>query len=96
MPLYKNLPLWIILLVLIFAGGYFILFGEEIDERQQRESVNVGVILPLSGDLSFIGTEIRRGMDMALTELGSESLLELIYEDDQTLDSQTAVNAAQS
>ena len=47
------------------------------------EPIKVGVILPLTGDLGFLGEEIKKGMDLALVEINSTGQkLEVKYEDD--------------
>jgi branched-chain amino acid transport system substrate-binding protein len=56
--------------------------------------VKVGVILPLSGDLAFIGEPAKHGAEMALESFGeTKHKYELIFEDDQ-FDGKKAVTAA--
>jgi len=48
----------------------------------QRQPLNVGVILPLSGDAAKYGEEAKRGIDLAVTEAKDVSV-KTIFEDDQ-------------
>ena len=51
-------------------------------------------ILPLSGDFASIGSAIRQGLELALSEAGGESV-EMLIEDDCTFDRTVAATAAQ-
>lgn len=54
------------------------------EESSTSKPVKIGTILCLSGDLAPFGQAVQQGMQMALAESGS-SELEIIYEDDQSL-----------
>jgi branched-chain amino acid transport system substrate-binding protein len=61
----------------------------------KQETINVGVILPLSGDGAVYGKSIQNGIDFALAEVDSTNLtVKLIYEDSK-FDPKLAVNAFQ-
>lgn len=60
-------------------------------DNEQR--LKVGAILPLSGDLSFVGTEIQRGMQLGMMDF-SDGKIELLYEDDQSFAKTESVKAA--
>lgn len=53
------------------------------------ESINVGVVAPLTGDGATYGTAMKRGFDLAFQD---DSNIRLIYEDDK-LDAKEGVNA---
>jgi branched-chain amino acid transport system substrate-binding protein len=56
--------------------------------------VKIGVILPLSGDLAYLGESAKRGAELALENYaGTRNKYELIFEDDQ-FDAKKAVTAA--
>ncbi len=43
--------------------------------------IKVGVILPLTGDIGFLGEEIKKGIDLGLEDI-DQGLIEVVYEDD--------------
>lgn len=62
------------------------------EETSRKKSIKVGAILPLSGDLSFVGHEMRRGMELALADV-PDAHIQIVYEDDQSLANTASVNA---
>lgn len=62
----------------------------------ERQPLNVGVILPLTGDAAVYGTALKNGIELALEETKPNlpKDLKLIYEDDQASATQ-ALSAAQ-
>jgi branched-chain amino acid transport system substrate-binding protein len=73
-----------------------IVFGFTIQStRTETAPIKIGVILPLSGDLSFIGEPAKYGAEMALENFkDTKHKYELVFEDDQ-FDGKKAVTAAQ-
>jgi ABC-type branched-subunit amino acid transport system substrate-binding protein len=64
-------------------------------ESTKRITVNIGIQLPLSGDLSFVGLDIQRGVNLALDDLKDSPVrINLYYEDDRATPTQAA-SAAQ-
>ena len=55
--------------------------------------IKIGAILPMTGDLAFVGEEMRKGMELAISDY-PELSIKLIVEDDQTVVNAVAVNAA--
>ncbi len=87
---------WIIAIILLVGGGYF-LINKSVPE-QNNDSINLGVILPLSsGSGVDQGEWIKHGMDLALEEINQKSnrKLNLIYEDSKG-ETKTAVLAYNS
>ena len=85
---------WIILIIAIIAGAVF-LFGNGSNDISKNNSIKIGVILPLSGELAFLGEEIKKGIDVAVGELKNQGVfISVIYEDDQSLSLTATVNAA--
>ena len=79
----------IVLIVLIIAG--FSTFRSPVGTGL----IKIGVILPLSGNLAFLGESAKQGAELALEKYGdSKNKYELIFEDDQ-FDAKKAVTAAQ-
>lgn len=85
---------WIIVAVIIIAGIWW--WGSQQPAAPSGETIKIGAILPLTGDLAFLGEEVRKGIDLALSELEEQGIkFQLVYEDDQSLSPTAAVNAAQ-
>ena len=71
-------------LVLISVAFLVILSGGCV--KKDGKEIKIGAILPLTGDLAFLGEEIRKGIDIAVEEVRQEGLsLKVFYEDDQSL-----------
>lgn len=84
----KKIIRSIVVIVLIIIG--FTLSDKPMDATP----IKVGVILPLSGDLAFIGEPAKRGAEMALESFKeTKHKYELIFEDDQ-FDGKKTVTAA--
>jgi len=76
------------------AGAVFF-FGGEGRDVLKNDSIKIGAILPLTGDLAFLGEEIKKGIDLAVSEYKDKGIdINVIYEDDQSLSQVVAVNAA--
>jgi ABC-type branched-subunit amino acid transport system substrate-binding protein len=55
-----------------------------------NKQINVGVILPLTGELSSYGIEAKKGLELGIEKL--ENKVNLIFEDSKA-DPKTAVNS---
>ena len=67
--------------------------------KKESNTVKIGAVLPLTGDLSLYGQKCKNGMDVALEEINKEGgidgkKLEIIYEDSRS-DASIGVSAAQ-
>lgn len=81
-----------IIIAAIIVGGIWYVVTEKPAEKG---TVKIGAILPLSGELAAMGEEIKKGVEMAADEYAKQGFnLKVIYEDDQSLSSTAAVNAA--
>ncbi|MFH1358265.1 MAG: penicillin-binding protein activator [archaeon] len=78
--------LGVMLLILV---NTFIMTGFSI---KNNKDLVVGAILPLSGDYSYIGQEVSRGIKLALDE--SYLDIKVIYEDEESFNSIAAINSA--
>lgn len=66
-------------LTLILLLLFFLLQTATADESY---TVKVGAILPLTGDLAYVGQDIREGVELALEERGNQQpKIEVIWED---------------
>lgn len=65
-------------------------------EQAKREEIKIGAVIPLSGDFAALGTEVKRGLELAQQEHADSDLrVRLVYEDDQSLNQVRLANAAQ-
>ena len=61
----------------------------------QQQTVKIGVIMPLTGDLAFVGQTVKNSIEMAVSELNNTKYkYEVIYEDD-ALNPKLTATAAQ-
>src|SRR3989344_1926578 len=81
--------IWVIVLVAVLLLIWWAGKGGQ-ESSSSNEAIKVGVILPLTGDLGFLGEEIKKGMDLALEDLDPNHPIEVIYEDDAFDPSKTA------
>lgn len=89
----KKIITGIIVIILIVVGISY--FSKNFNQTANKKPIKVGVILPLSGDLAFLGEQIKKGIDLAIEEYKGKGInVEVIYEDDQSLSPSVAVNAA--
>jgi len=67
-----------------------------IQTRKEPEVIEIGVILPLTGDAAIYGSAIKKGIELALSELNlnEKKSLYIIYEDSEA-DPEKAVSAVQ-
>jgi branched-chain amino acid transport system substrate-binding protein len=85
----KLAVLGLIIGIVLFSSLLVFKTGQVMEE----EKLVVGAILPFSGQLSFIGEEIQKGIELANLET-SGTEIRIIYEDDRSWLSTAAVNAA--
>ncbi len=57
------------------------------------EPLKVGAIIGLSGSMAQAGIEMKKGMEIALKDLGKPTPIQVIFEDDQSMDQKAAVSA---
>lgn len=89
----KKIIAGIVVIILIIAGISY--FSKNSNQTASKEPIKIGVILPLSGDLAFLGEQIKKGIDLAIAEYKGKGInVDVIYEDDQSLSPSATVNAA--
>lgn len=85
----NKIIIGIILIVLVILG-----FGI-LSKPADPSTIKIGIILPLSGDLAFIGEPAKKGAEMVLEDFkDTKHEYELIFEDDQ-FDGKKTITAAQ-
>lgn len=88
----RTLGIVLIVIVLAVAIGYFIYNAP--NNTEPTETIKIGVVAPLSGDVAFLGEGVRDAMTLAKENLGDTRYnYELIFEDDQS-DPKAAASAA--
>lgn len=65
--------------------------------KEKQDTIKIGAILPLTGDMASYSAPLKRGMDLAIQEINSKGginnfKLEIIYEDDGG-EAQSAISA---
>jgi len=80
----KNLKFILPLIVIGLIISYVIFNGINADKPKIKQ-IKIGVILPLTGELSSLGESAYRGAELAYQALSPENQakIEIIYEDDQ-------------
>ena len=70
------------IIIVVFAC---VLFSFSVQAEQEKESVKIGAILPLSGDASFWGSNSKNAIELALEDVSKQSNVnvEMIYEDEE-------------
>ncbi|MEI8344283.1 MAG: ABC transporter substrate-binding protein [Candidatus Moraniibacteriota bacterium] len=90
----KQSTKWIIgviVAVVVVTIGYFVLRGPS---EISAETIKIGVIAPMTGDLAFMGEGIRDAILIAKENMGNtKNRYEVIFEDDQ-LDAKMSASAA--
>lgn len=80
----KNLRRFFVLfLSVILIGSLFLING---CKKKEAESITIGAILPLTGDIAEYGERCKKGIDLAVEEINNQGgingrILEIIYED---------------
>jgi len=81
--LYAALGVVVVALIIIFFATR--------TTHETSAAIRVGAIIPLSGELGYMGEAIERGMQLALED-NYDVAIELSIQDDKSLDSKGAVN----
>jgi len=96
MPKTTKIIIWLIVVIVIIAGIWWGVSKESTQlPSAKKEVIKIGVVLPLTGDISSHGVDSKNAIELALAEVNkSEKRIEIIYEDDQCEPSKTvtAVN----
>jgi len=83
-----------IVVIIIIISLIFVFSGEK---KIERETIKIGAILSMTGDLAKYGEGVKNGINMAIedfnTERGTDLIIELIIEDDLSCKVKEAVTA---
>jgi branched-chain amino acid transport system substrate-binding protein len=86
----KKVLVGVIAVVVALAGWWF--FGKEKENSKLTEKVRIGVSIPLTGNLSFWGEEIKRGMEIYTANQEISDKLDLLLEDNKGLPSEAVTS----
>lgn len=76
--------IWIIIAIIIIAVIVGLIRSNKVEDVSVKKTIKIGVILPLTGDLAFLGEPAKKGAEMALENFkDTKNKYELIFEDDQ-------------
>lgn len=85
-----NKKVWIVVgtAFLIAVVGLAVMYTRGPESAEGPETVKVGAVLPMTGNLAFLGEPVKRGMDLAVERINAQggvdgNKIELIYEDSQ-------------
>ena len=82
----KKTLLWILLIVIVAIGSYFVWNSQSKKTAQDKEVVKIGAVLPLTGEMASYAIQLKKGMDLAVelnNSNSSNTKIEVIYEDDK-------------
>ena len=87
----------IFILLILFIIGCNNITGQSVYDVQEYK---IGAILPLTGDIAFIGQEMQRGIEIAVEEVNfrggvNGKPINIIFEDDGFVEANKAVTASQ-
>jgi branched-chain amino acid transport system substrate-binding protein len=83
----------IVVIILIIAGVWYLGVKSTTAPSVETGPIKIGVISPMTGSAVGVYHEpLKKGIDIALQEIGEDSKIELIYQDDQ-LDAKQALSA---
>ena len=82
-----------LLSIAIIALFVFLIISNTIRQKNPAQNtVSIGVILPLSGELGFVGSQMQKGIQLAVSEY-EENEISVVFEDDQSFDSVVVIKA---
>lgn len=87
--------LWILGVVVVIMVGYFVLSQKTTSTSiTQKQTIKIGLSLPLTGGVAFLGQPAKKAAELALKDAGNTKYnYELVIEDDQ-FDAKKAASSA--
>ncbi len=79
----KKKLVWLVVAAAVILGGVYF-YTTQRGSKQDENVIKIGAILPLTGNLSYIGIEEQRGFDMAVAAYNSSNpkiKIQMVYED---------------
>lgn len=71
----KKTLLWILLIVIVAIGSYFVWNTQSKKTAQDKEVVKIGAVLPLTGNIAFLGESGKNGLLLAEQFINENDLL---------------------
>lgn len=90
-----NMKKWLGILILIIVAAWIVIYqnSQKDIKTDSKPVIKIGVILPLTGNNSVIGSQMKDGINFVRTNLAPDVDYEVIFEDDQLNPTKT-INAA--
>ena len=74
----NKIVTWIVVVAVVVVGGYALFKGKP-SFVANNEPIKIGVIVPLTGDLAFIGEAARNGENLAIDKVNANTGLKHKY-----------------
>lgn len=93
--LYMKKYLWIVGVIVLVLIGYFVMSQKVTTPSSvQKQTIKIGLSLPLTGGVAFLGQPAKKSAELALKDAGDTKYnYELVIEDDQ-FDAKKSASAA--
>jgi branched-chain amino acid transport system substrate-binding protein len=81
----KKIIIFLIIIILLISVGYYSLNYKQQKITGETETIKLGAVLALTGDLAAYGKQAKRGYDLALEEINSQNVQKIFiqYEDSE-------------
>ena len=84
----------IVAVIIAIVAGFMCFKKYNVEDDSEKTTIKIGVTLPLTGDVAYVGKSVQKALELSLRDLKKEKSLkydyELLFEDDG-LDYKTAV-----
>lgn len=92
----KKSWIWIVLAILVIVAGVLI-YKNNAQKQQNEDVIKIGAILPLTGDIAFLGVPVKNTLELFKSEYNNSSnnrKIDIIYGDSKA-NAKDAVSEAQ-
>ena len=89
----KLLVLGIVAVIIAIVAGFMCFKKYNVEDASEKTTIKIGVTLPLTGDVGFVGQTVKTGMEMTLSNEKSKELkhnYELVFENNYGTPAKTA------
>jgi len=69
--------IWLIIIVVVIVGIVLIVNNNDVEEEIVKDEIKIGAVLPITGVISYLGDELKNGMELA----NMEEKLDITIED---------------
>lgn len=71
MSKYKNIVIGAVVVLAVGYWGYMVFKSPTVSSVEQKEPIKIGVVLPLTGDLSSMGEPAKNAVELSLEEINN-------------------------